>query len=251
MWVGSYEKREKFLSAFCVLCGKSEKKIMNFKKKVVLITGAGRGYGRELAKAFAAKGARIAINDISPMLLDSLVEEIEALGAEVKAYEQDIAKKVPVQGLVMKVEDDFGKIDILINHSAVEPKKSVLEIDEWDWQRTIMVNLSGAFLMTQAVGRIMQQRGGGVIVNIVPLEGRDEQSGRSAYVSSMMGLVGFTPQAARELGASKVRVHAVGTGIGKLQNADNQIPSDFNEAVLYLCAEENAHLNGQIVNISE
>lgn len=222
---------------------------MNFNNKVILITGAGRGYGRELAKAFAVQGARIALNDISPMLLDSLVAEIEALGAEVRAYEQDIAKKVPVQGLVMKVEDDFGQIDVLINHSAVEPKKSVLEIDEWDWQRTIMVNLSGAFLMTQAVGRIMQQSGGGVIVNIIPLEGRDEQRGKAAYVSSMLGLVGFTPQAANELGASNVRVHAVGTGISSLQNADDQIPSDFNKAVLYLCDQENAHLNGQIVNI--
>ena len=112
-----------------------------------------------------------------------------------------------------------------------------------------MVNLSGAFLMTQAVGRTMQQSGGGVIVNIVPLAGRDAQSGRTAYVSSMMGLVGFTPQAASDLGAFNVRVHAVGTGIGKLQNADDQTPSDFNEAVLYLCDEENAQLNGQIVNI--
>ena len=223
---------------------------MNFKNKVVLITGAGRGYGRELALAFAKAGARIAINDISPMLLDRLVNELEALGTQVKAYEQDIAKKVPVQGLVMKVEDDFGQIDVLINHSAIEPKKSVLEIDEWDWQRVIMVNLSGAFLMTQAVGRIMQQNGGGVIVNIVPLQGRDAESGRAAYVSSMMGLVGFTPQAASELGASNVRVHAVGTGIGHLQNAAEQIPSDFNQAVLYLCDEKNAQLNGQIVNIN-
>ena len=85
---------------------------MSFKNKVVLITGAGRGYGRELAKAFAAQGARLALNDISPMNLNTLVKEIEAEGGEAKAYVQDIAKKVPVQGLVMHVEDDFGKIDI-------------------------------------------------------------------------------------------------------------------------------------------
>jgi len=208
---------------------------MTFKNKVVLITGAGRGYGRQLAKAFAAQGAQVVVNDISPMPLDTLVAEIEAAGGKAKAYVQDIAKKVPVQGLVMHVEDDFGKIDILINHSAVEPKKLVLEIDEWDWQRTIMVNLSGAFLMTQAVGRIMQQSGGGVILNIVPLEGRDAESGKAAYLAGMMGLVGITPQVAGELGGFNIRVHAVGTGIGKLQNANDQIPSDFNEAVFYLC----------------
>ena len=224
---------------------------MIFKDKVVLITGAGRGYGRELAKAFAAQGARLALNDISPGNLDTLVQEIEAMGVEAKAFVQDIAKKVPVQGLVMKVEDDFGTIDILINHSAVEPNKPVLEIDEWDWQRTIMVNLSAAFLMTQSVGRVMQQQGGGVIVNLVPLEGRDAESGKTAYVSSMMGLVGFTRQAARELGAHHVRIHAVGTGIAEMQKAETEIPSGFNEAVLYLCDEANARLNGQIVNINE
>jgi len=222
---------------------------MTFKNKVVLITGAGRGYGRELAKSFAAQGARLALNDISPLNLDTLVEEIEAMGGETKAYVQDIAKKVPVQGLVMKVEDDFGTIDVLINHSAVEPKKPLLEIDEWDWQRTIMVNLSAAFLMTQSVGRVMQQKGGGVIVNLVPLAGRGAASGKTAYVSSMMGLVGFTRQAARELGAHHVRVHVVGTGISEMQKADAEIPSDFNEAVLYLCDKKNARLNGQIVNI--
>ncbi len=222
---------------------------MNFKDKVVLITGAGRGYGRELAKAFAAQGARLALNDISPLNLDTLVDEIESADGEAKAYVQDIAKKVPVQGLVMHVEDDFGKVDILINHSAVEPKKLALDIDEWDWQRTIMVNLSAAFLMTQSIGRMMKENGGGVIVNLIPLEGRDGQSGRTAYVSSMLGLVGFTRQAAGELGAHRVRVHAVGTGIAEMQRAETEIPSSFNEAVLYLCDEKNAHLNGQIVNV--
>ncbi len=222
---------------------------MSFKNKVVLITGAGRGYGRELAKAFAAQGARLALNDISPMNLNTLVKEIEAEGGEAKAYVQDIAKKVPVQGLVMHVEDDFGKIDILINHSAVEPKKFVLDIDEWDWQRTIMVNLTAAFLMTQSVGRIMKENGGGVIVYLVPLAGRAEKIGGTAYVSSMMGLIGFTQQAAVDLGTHHLRVHAVGTGIAEMQKVATNFPSSFNEAVLYLCHEENAHLNGQIVNI--
>ncbi|MCP4140950.1 MAG: SDR family oxidoreductase [Chloroflexi bacterium] len=222
---------------------------MTFKNKVVLITGAGRGYGRELAKAFAAKGARLALNDISPMNLNTLVKEIEEMGGEAKAYVQDIAKKVPVQGLVMHVEDDFEKIDILINHSAVEPKKFILDVDEWDWQRTIMVNLTAAFLMTQSVGRMMKENGGGVIVNLVPLADRAEKIGGTAYVSSMMGLIGFTQQAAVDLAAHQLRVHAVGTGIAELQEVEEIFPSDFNEAVLYLCDEKQAHLNGQVINI--
>ncbi len=224
---------------------------MNFKDKVVLITGAGRGYGREVAKAFAAQGARLALNDISPQNLNSLVKEIEEAGGEAKAFVRDIAKKVPVQGLVMHVEDEFGKIDILINHSAVEPKKTLLEMDEWDWQRTLLVNLSAPFLMTQSVGRIMQKNGGGVIVNLVPLAGRGEKVGGTAYLSSMMGLIGFTRNAARELGAENIRVHAVGTGIAEMQRARRDFPSSFNEAVLYLCGDEAADLHGEILNVEE
>ena len=224
---------------------------MKFKDKIVLITGAGRGHGREVAKAFAAEGARVALNDISPVNLNLLVEEIQAEGGEAKAYVQDIAKKIPVQGLVMHVEDDFGKIDILINHSAVEPKKSLLEIDEWDWQRTIMVNLSAAFLMTQSVGRIMKKNGGGVIVNLIPLAGREAFTDRTAYVSSMMGLIGFTRQAAGELAADNIRIHAVCTGIPELQRAQRDFPSSFNNAVLYLCGDEAVDLHGDILNIEE
>ena len=223
---------------------------MNFKNKVVLITGAGRGYGREVAKAFAAQGARLALNDISPQNLNSLVREIEEVGGEAKAFVRDIAKKIPVQGLIMHVEDEFGKIDILINHSAVEPKKTLLEMDEWDWQRTLLVNLSAPFLMTQSVGRIMQKNGGGVIVNLVPLEGREGRVGGTAYSSSMMGLIGFTRNAASELAEYNIRVHAVGTGIAELQRAETAFPSNFNESVLYLCNEEQASLNGQIINIA-
>jgi len=231
--------------------GPESEYFMKFKDKVVLITGAGRGHGREIAKAFAAEGARMALNDISPVNLNSLIEEIQAEGGEAKIYVQDIAKKVPVQGLVMHVEDDFGKIDILINHSAVEPKKSLLEIDEWDWQRTIMVNLSAAFLMTQSVGRIMKKNGGGVIVNLIPLAARDGLKDRTAYVASMMGLIGFTRQAAGELAPDNIRVHAVCSGIPEMQQAQRDFPSSFNEAVLYLCGDEAIDLHGEILNIEE
>ena len=221
---------------------------MNFKNKVVLITGAGRGYGREVAKAFAEQGARLALNDISPLNLNRLVKEIEDAGGEAKAYVQDIAKKVPVQGLVQHVEDDFGKIDILINYSAVEPKKTLLEMDEWDWQRTLLVNLSAPFLMTQSVGRMMKKNGGGVIVNLIPLEGRWDKDGGTAYLSSTLGMVGLTHQAARELAADHVRVHAVATGIPQLHQAAEGHPSHFIEAVLYLCDDKQEKLAGEIIN---
>ncbi len=139
----------------------------DFKGKVVLITGAGKGAGRRLAVAFAKHGAIVAANDISPINVEEVVEEINAGGGSARAYIEDVAKKVGVQALVKGVEDDFGRIDILVNHAAVEPHSPLLDMDEWDWHRTLDVNLTGAFLMTQSVGRVMREQGGGVIINLV------------------------------------------------------------------------------------
>lgn len=222
---------------------------MEFQDKVVLITGAGRGTGRQMAESFAAQGARVAVNDISPQNIDSLVDELRRRGYNAKAYVEDIAKKMAVQALVKQVEDDFGRIDILINHASVEPHISMLEMDEWDWHRTIEVNLSAAFLTMQTVGRIMRARGGGVIINLASLSGGTVVLDRSAYVASLFGLIGLTRQAARELFAFGIRVHAVGRGLGRFQNAGTTVPADLSRAVLFLCSPRSAHLTGHIVNL--
>ena len=188
-----------------------------FSSKVVLITGAGKGAGRKLAIAFAQHGATIAANDISPLNVETVVEEIRTQGGDARAYLEDVAKKVGAQALVKQVEDDFGRIDILVNHAAVEPQAALLEMDEWDWHRVLDVNLTGAFLMTQSVGRVMRERGGGVIINLIaPVSGvseagRDESPLRAAFFASMAGLEVFSRQAARELAPYGIRVHAVKT----------------------------------------
>ena len=181
----------------------------DFNKKIVLITGAGKGAGRSLAKAFAAQGAMVAANDISPLNVEDLVENINAGGGNAKAYIEDVAKKVAVQALVKDVEDDFGRIDILINHASVKPHSPLLDMDEWDWHRTLNVNLTGAFLLIQSVGRVMREGGGGVMVNLIPETDRDEGLLRAAFLASMAGLEEFSQQAACELAPYGIRVHAV------------------------------------------
>ncbi len=131
--------------------------------KVVLITGTGRGAGRLLAQAFAERGASVAANDISPINVEQVVDEIHSHGGQARAYIEDVAKKLGVQYIVNQVEEDFGRIDILVNHASVEPHVPLLEIDEWDWHRVLDVNLTGTFLMTQSVGRLMRSQGGGLI----------------------------------------------------------------------------------------
>ena len=241
-----------------------------FDNQVVLITGAGRGIGRAIAEAFAAQGASIAANDINPVSLDETVACITAAGGRARDYVFDVAKRMPIQGLVSQVLDDWGRIDILINNAAVEPHASLLEMDEWDFHRTLDVNLAGPFFTMQLAGRAMREQGGGVMVNIASIAGRAHGlKDRSAYVASKMGLIGLTREAARELAAYNIRVNAVCPGIVDTemiaaQRQDEAVlgkwledipqgrlgtPADVVGVVLFLCSPAASYLTGQAINV--
>ena len=185
--------------------------------KVVLITGAGKGSGRALARALAERGAIVAANDISPVNVEEVVDEILAQGGHAKAYVEDVAKKLGAQNLIKQVEDELGRLDVLVNHASVRPHDALLDMDEWDWHRTLDVNLTGAFLMTQSAGRVMRAappkggQGSGVIINLVTLS-QESAGNEAAFAASMHGLAGFTSQAARELSPYGIRVHLAETG---------------------------------------
>ncbi len=222
---------------------------MEFQDKVVLVTGAGRGAGRQVALTFASQGARVAANDLNPHSLETLQAEIHSQGRRVWTYVEDVAKKVGVQALVKQVEEDLGRLDILINHASVEPHVPLLDMDEWDWHRTLDVNITSAFLTMQSVGRIMRERGGGVIINLVSLSGGTMALDRAAYVASMFGVIGLTRQAARELFAYHIRVHAIGRGLGRFQTDGMTVPADLVRGVLFLCSDQAAHFTGYIVSL--
>lgn len=198
---------------------------MKLKDKIILITGAGKGSGRILAKTLANHHAIIAANDITPINVEEVVDEINKNGGRAKAFIEDVAKKVGAQHLVKQVEDDYGRIDILINHASVQPRSPLLDMDEWDWHRVLDVNLTGTFLMTQSAGRVMRasspqgEQGSGVIINIIAVnqesdEGEASLQGDSAFIASMHGISGFTRQAGKELSPSGIQVHALETGEG-------------------------------------
>lgn len=187
----------------------------SLKGKVVLVTGAGKGSGRRAAELFAAQGAGIAAADLTPINLDETVARINTAKGKVKSYVADIARKLPVQGLLNQVLDDFGHIDILVNCAEVEPQKTILEMDEWDWVRTLDVNLTGAFLLSQSAGRIMKEAGGGIIVHIGKRAKSPEK--RAAYHASKVGLEALIKTAADEFSPFGIRILLVTTAEAALE----------------------------------
>jgi NAD(P)-dependent dehydrogenase (short-subunit alcohol dehydrogenase family) len=242
---------------------------LNFSGQVVLVTGAGKGLGRALALAFAAHGARLAANDLIPTNLDHTLAQIAAAGGQARPYVVDVSGSLQVGALLAEIEEDWGRLDILVNNAAVAPRAALLSMDEWDWQRVLDVNLSGPFWLMRAAAGLMRTRGGGMILNLAARPAWLETLPHcSAYQASQWGLLGLTRAASRELWADHIRVNAL--CLGALSSpAESTDPADrprgWEEGaagpvtcieevvarVLWLCSPAGSHLSGQILDVEE
>ena len=129
--------------------------------KIALVSGAGRGLGRLLALELARAGAAVAAHDLSPVHLDATVEAVAAAGGEIHAYTGESGKGLPAGVLVDEVLADFERIDLLFHCGWARPAAPLLQLDEWDWQRTFETNVTSPYLLLKLVGGLMRQQGGG------------------------------------------------------------------------------------------
>ncbi|VAW14473.1 3-oxoacyl-[acyl-carrier protein] reductase [hydrothermal vent metagenome] len=177
--------------------------------KVALITGGSTGIGAAIADAFAQKGANIAIVGRNEKAATDKAAALADAGGKARAFACDVARNDEVAAMVAAVHAAFGRIDILVNNAGVATLAPAEDLDLDDWQKTLDVNLTGSFLIAQAVGRLMIKAGGGKIINISSQAGSVAIAEHIAYCASKFALIGVTKTLALEWGRHGITVNSI------------------------------------------
>jgi NAD(P)-dependent dehydrogenase (short-subunit alcohol dehydrogenase family) len=199
-----------------------------FDGRVALVTGAARGIGRAIARAFVAEGAEVAAADVLEEGLASLRAE---LGERIAVFPVDLADAAETAALVGRVLERFGRLDVLVNCAALQPDGPALEVSQDEFDRTFAVNVRAPFALMQDACRHFVDVGGGVIVNIASANAIRNESPESVYNASKAALVALTRAFAHELGHLGIRVNAVCPGETLTAEAQEEMTREDRDVV--------------------
>jgi 3-oxoacyl-[acyl-carrier protein] reductase len=184
----------------------------NLEGKTALVTGASQGIGRACALALAKTGVRIALAARNEAKLEAVAAEIAGGGVQAKYFIMDVSDEASIQATAKAAIAHFGSVDILVNNAGITRDTLLLRMKRADWEAVMTTNLTGAFLLTQALLNPMLRARWGRIINITSVVGRTGQAGQANYAASKAGLIGFTRSMARELASRSITVNAVAPG---------------------------------------
>ena len=184
---------------------------MRLQGKSAIVTGAGRGIGKAIARKFLQEGAEVLICDVDPGRVEEARRELASLGP-VHGEVADVTSREEVEELVSRARGSLGRIDVLVNNAGVALYERFLEITDKDWNDTLAVNLTGVFLCSQVVAREMRERGSGAIVNMASTNGILGEPGLAPYNASKAGVVLLSKTMAIELAPHNIRVNSVCPG---------------------------------------
>lgn len=237
---------------------------------VAIVTGASRGIGRAIALRFAEEGARVVVNfTANADLAAEVVREIESAGGEAEAVQADVSSSADVKRLVDETMARFGRIDVLVNNAGVMFTKPMLDVTEDEWDRTIDVNLKGAYLCSKAVVPIMIDQSGGSIVNMSSNSGLYHPSAMrfTEYVVSKAGINGLTKAMALAFGPY-VRVNAICPGwirTDMVEEIEPEVkqrildetalarwgtPRDIADSAVFLASSEASFITGELLIVA-
>ncbi len=236
--------------------------------RVALVTGASQGIGRAIALALARAGASVALAARSEDKLRSVAEQIRAAGGAAESFTLDVANEESIKATVKAVLAKFGRLDILVNNAGMTRDGLVLRMKRADWDDVLNTNLTGAFLLSQAVASAMLRVRYGRIINITSVVGQSGQAGQVNYSASKAGMIGMTRSLARELASRNITVNAVAPGyiataMTEVLNDEQKqamlkdIPlgrpgadEDIANAVCFLASEKAAYITGHTLNVN-
>lgn len=242
------------------------KELFDLTGKTAIVTGGSRGIGVEMAEALAEAGANLMLCARREEWLNETVEEFRANNYNVAGKVCDVSKAEDVQAVVDETVKTFGKVDILINNAGISWGAMPEDMPLAQWQKVLDVNLTGCFLMAQAIGREMLKQKSGSIINIASIAGLTSSANGpfyAGYVASKAGLIGLTRELAASWGRKGIRVNAIAPGFFHSRLADavidiyersiqenNVIPRVGNEGELkgitvFLASEASSYITGQ------
>jgi 3-oxoacyl-[acyl-carrier protein] reductase len=236
--------------------------------KTALVTGASQGIGRACAIELARAGARVALAARNESKLAQVAAEITAAGGTAQVFAIDMANEDSIKAGAKAAISHFGMIEILVNNAGITKDTLLLRMKRADWDSVLTTNLTGAFLLTQAMLSPMLKARWGRIVNITSVVGETGQAGQANYAASKAGLIGFTKSLARELASRGITANAVAPGYietamtavldDKQREAMlTQIPlarpgtdQDVANAVRFLASDEAAYITGHVLDVN-
>ncbi|HWZ50428.1 MAG TPA: 3-oxoacyl-[acyl-carrier-protein] reductase [Granulicella sp.] len=236
--------------------------------RIALVTGASQGIGKATALRLAQAGASVALAARNQDKLAEVAAEITAAGGTAQIFPLDLASEDAIKACAKEAIAHFGKVDILVNNGGITRDMLALRMKRKDWDDVLSTNLTGAFLMTQAVMNSMLKARFGRVINITSVVGETGQAGQANYAASKAGLIGLTKALARELASRTITVNAIAPGfvetamtgilneeqrsammsIIPLQRAGTE--QDVAAAVAFLASDDAAYITGHTLDVN-
>lgn len=236
--------------------------------RIALVTGASQGIGRACALELARAGAVVALAARNQAKLAEAVTEIETAGGRAAAFALDVSSEESIKSGAKAILEHFGKVEILVNNAGITRDGLVMRMKRADWDDVLGTNLTGAFLLTQALIPAMMKNRWGRIVNISSVVGRTGQAGQANYAASKAGLIGMTRAMAREFASRGITVNAVAPGyietpmtavLNEQQRSGMMAtiplgrpgrPEDIAQSVAFLASEAAGYITGHVLDVN-